>query len=93
VNRRSAESSGLVFGEETLDLYFDLVPPLSDNSCFPYSYQISVYTFCVYLGSSIYTPSTDGVMRDFHIGYVPATLGLALYILGCMDGLPSKHSE
>ncbi|KAH8803487.1 major facilitator superfamily domain-containing protein [Xylogone sp. PMI_703] len=45
-----------------------------------------VYTFCVYLGSSIYTPSTDGVMKEFNVGYVPATLGLALYILGYGTG-------
>ncbi|RFU23998.1 hypothetical protein B7463_g12343, partial [Scytalidium lignicola] len=44
------------------------------------------YTFCVYLGSSIYTPSTEGVMKKFNVSYVPATLGLALYILGYGTG-------
>ncbi|KAL6821571.1 major facilitator superfamily domain-containing protein [Trichoderma camerunense] len=43
---------------------------------------LSVYAFCVYLGSSIYTASTAGVMKEFGVNYVQATLGLAMYILG-----------
>lgn len=48
-----------------------------------FSNRNSIYTFCVYLGSSIYAPSTAGVMEEFNVGYMAATLGLALYILGC----------
>ncbi|KAM0263366.1 hypothetical protein ACHAQJ_001222 [Trichoderma viride] len=47
---------------------------------------ICIYAFCVYLGSSIYTPATAGVMKEFKVGYVPATLGLAMYILGYGTG-------
>jgi DHA1 family multidrug resistance protein-like MFS transporter len=42
----------------------------------------SIYTFTVYLGSSIYAPGEGGVMEEFHVGQTAASLGLALYVLG-----------
>jgi DHA1 family multidrug resistance protein-like MFS transporter len=43
---------------------------------------IFMYTFVVYLSSAIYTPSTQGVMEEFHVSNLTATLGLAMYVLG-----------
>jgi len=45
--------------------------------------QRSVYSFAVYVGSSIYSPTIPAVMEAFDIGQVPAPLGLALYVLAC----------
>jgi len=42
---------------------------------------ICLYTFAVYMGSAIYTPSIGGVMAEFHVGVTAASLGLALYVL------------
>ncbi len=44
---------------------------------------ICLYTFAVYLGSAIYTPSVEGVMRQFNVSYAAANLGLALFVFGC----------
>ncbi|SPO28998.1 probable FLR1 - Putative H+ antiporter involved in multidrug resistance [Ustilago trichophora] len=43
---------------------------------------ICLYTFTVYLGSSIYTPSVMGVMQQFKVSYAAANLGLALFVFG-----------
>lgn len=43
---------------------------------------IALYTFAVYVGSSIYTPSQEGVQELFHKSHVEGSLGLALYVLG-----------
>ncbi|KAJ1024854.1 hypothetical protein NDA16_002894 [Ustilago loliicola] len=43
---------------------------------------ICLYTFTVYLGSAIYTPSTMGVMQQFNVSYAAASLGLALFVFG-----------
>lgn len=43
---------------------------------------ICVYTFAVYLGSAIYTPSIYGVMQQFNVSYAAANLGLALFVFG-----------
>lgn len=43
---------------------------------------ICLYTFVVYTTSAIYTSSTEGVMKEFNVGLVEATLGLSLYVLG-----------
>jgi MFS transporter, DHA1 family, multidrug resistance protein len=40
----------------------------------------------VYMGSSIYTPSALGVMKEFHVGTEAASLGLALYVLAYGTG-------
>lgn len=45
------------------------------------SLQIYLYTLAVYMGSAIYTPSVQGVMDEFGVGSVAASLGLALYVL------------
>jgi DHA1 family multidrug resistance protein-like MFS transporter len=43
----------------------------------------SFYTFVVYGGSSIYVPSEEGVMQAFGVGIPKASMGLAIYVLGC----------
>lgn len=43
---------------------------------------IGLYTFAVYVGSSIYTPSQEAVQELFHVSHVEGSLGLALYVLG-----------
>ncbi|KAJ5612042.1 benomyl/methotrexate resistance protein [Penicillium lagena] len=45
-------------------------------------YPLYLYTFTVYAGSSLYTSSEQGIMDDFHVDQIEATLGLALYVLG-----------
>ena len=44
---------------------------------------ICLYTFTVYLGSAIYTPSIPGVMEQFGVSYAAASLGLSLFVFGC----------
>jgi MFS transporter, DHA1 family, multidrug resistance protein len=39
-------------------------------------------TFSVYIGSAIYSAGTQGVMMDFGVAQVPATLGLCLFVAG-----------
>lgn len=43
---------------------------------------ICLYTFAVYVGSSIYSPSQEAVQEVFHKSHVEGSLGLALYVLG-----------
>lgn len=43
---------------------------------------ICVYTFVVYTSSAIYTTSLEGIMSEFGVSRVQATLGLSLYVLG-----------
>jgi DHA1 family multidrug resistance protein-like MFS transporter len=43
---------------------------------------ISLYTFAVYVGSSIYSPAQPQVMEAFGVSDVEGALGLALYVLG-----------
>ena len=47
------------------------------------SFQICLYTFAVYMGSSIYTPSAGAIIEVFGVSATAASLGLALYVLGC----------
>jgi MFS transporter, DHA1 family, multidrug resistance protein len=49
-----------------------------------------VYTFTVYIGSSLYTSSEKGVMEEFNVCPVAASLGLALYVLACQSD-PTFH--
>ncbi|GAA5897660.1 hypothetical protein JCM6882_000062 [Rhodosporidiobolus microsporus] len=44
--------------------------------------QISLLTTVVYIGSAIYTPSSMGIMEEYGVAQVVATLGLTLFILG-----------
>ncbi|KIK59421.1 hypothetical protein GYMLUDRAFT_169583 [Collybiopsis luxurians FD-317 M1] len=46
------------------------------------AFSISLMTFSMYIGSAIYTPSIPGIMAEFNVSLVHATLGLSLYILG-----------
>ncbi|KYK59613.1 hypothetical protein DCS_00745 [Drechmeria coniospora] len=43
---------------------------------------ICLYTFVVYATSAIYTSSTYGIMEEFGVSQLEATLGLSLYVLG-----------
>ncbi|CAG9939099.1 unnamed protein product [Clonostachys rosea f. rosea IK726] len=43
---------------------------------------ICLYTFVVYTTSAIYVPSTEGIMKQFGVSSIVATLGLSLYVLG-----------
>ena len=45
------------------------------------SSMIYLYTMAVYMGSSIITSSTEGIMEEFHVGPSAASLTLALYTL------------
>ncbi|KAL1791827.1 hypothetical protein ACET3X_009578 [Alternaria dauci] len=46
------------------------------------TFEICFLTFSVYIGSAIYTPGLMGVMAEFGVAQVPATLGLTLYVAG-----------
>lgn len=46
------------------------------------SSQIWVLTFCIYIGSAIYTPAISGVTESFGVSTVAATIGLTLFVLG-----------
>ncbi|KAI9809338.1 MAG: hypothetical protein M1825_002630 [Sarcosagium campestre] len=50
------------------------------------SLTIGLYTFAVYMGSAIYTPSIPGVVEVFGVTSTVASLGLALYVLGYGTG-------
>jgi len=43
--------------------------------------QIMLYTLSVYMGSAIYSPSTEGVMVRFGVSIGSASLGLSMYVL------------
>ncbi|KAK5685342.1 hypothetical protein LTS10_003420 [Elasticomyces elasticus] len=45
------------------------------------SFEICMYSFAVYFGSSVYTSSIDGIMERSGVGVVTASLGFALYVL------------
>ena len=40
-----------------------------------------VYTFSVYIGSSLYTASTQDIMEIYGVGNIVASLGLTMYVL------------
>ncbi|KAF2200847.1 benomyl/methotrexate resistance protein [Delitschia confertaspora ATCC 74209] len=45
------------------------------------SILIYTYTLAVYMGSAIYAPSEEGVMRRFGVSIQSASLGLSMYVL------------
>lgn len=47
---------------------------------------ICLYTFVVYTTSAIYTSSEEGIMKEFGVSELLATLGLSLYVLGYGTG-------
>lgn len=47
---------------------------------------ICLYTFVVYTTSAIYTASTEGVIEEFNVSLLKATLGLSIYVLGYGTG-------
>lgn len=47
---------------------------------------ICLYTFVVYTTSAIYTSSVSGIMQEFGVSDLLATLGLSLYVLGYGTG-------
>ena len=46
------------------------------------TFEICLLTFSVYIGGAIYSAGTEGVMIDFHVSQVKATLGLTLFVAG-----------
>lgn len=48
----------------------------------PWTDHDSVYTFAIYVGSSIYTPAQPLIEEQLHVNHEEASLGLALYVLG-----------
>ncbi|KAI0111736.1 MFS general substrate transporter [Daldinia grandis] len=44
--------------------------------------QMGLYTFAVYIGSSLYAPAEIDVMASFGASYEVAALGIALYVFG-----------
>lgn len=46
------------------------------------TFIVAIYTFAVYVGSSIYTSSQGAVIEVFGVSHVESSLGLALYVLG-----------
>jgi DHA1 family multidrug resistance protein-like MFS transporter len=44
--------------------------------------EIVLLTFSIYIGSAIYTPGLMGVMAEFGVSQVAATLGLTLFVAG-----------
>jgi DHA1 family multidrug resistance protein-like MFS transporter len=46
------------------------------------TFLICLLTFSVYIGSAIYSAGTEGVMEQFHVSQVAATLGLTLFVAG-----------
>ncbi|KAK4506119.1 hypothetical protein PRZ48_004084 [Zasmidium cellare] len=44
--------------------------------------QLGLYTLATYGSSSLYVSSEGGVMQEFHVGYTPAALGLAINVIG-----------
>ena len=45
------------------------------------AFSISLLTFSIYIGSAIYTMSEIGIVKEFKVPEVKASLGLTLYIL------------
>ncbi|OBT82483.1 hypothetical protein VE02_08156 [Pseudogymnoascus sp. 03VT05] len=45
------------------------------------AFEICLYTFTIYIGSAIYVPSMEGVMKEFGVSEIVASLGLALYVI------------
>lgn len=45
------------------------------------TFILCFYTFVVYASSSIYIPSLPGIIAEYGVGQVEASLGLALYVL------------
>lgn len=43
-----------------------------------------MYSFTVYLGSSIYSPGVPQLVAEFGVSELVGSLGLALYVLACM---------
>jgi DHA1 family multidrug resistance protein-like MFS transporter len=46
------------------------------------TFQICLMTTGIYIGSAIYTPGVEDVMRVFGVSQVVATLGLCLFVAG-----------
>ncbi|CZR50664.1 related to FLR1-Putative H+ antiporter regulated by yAP-1 and involved in multidrug resistance [Phialocephala subalpina] len=49
------------------------------------SFLLALYTFAVYIGSSIYTPGMGEVEEKFDVSPTAAALGMSLYVLACMQ--------
>lgn len=56
------------------------------------TFAICLLTFSIYIGSAIYSAGTNGVMEQFGVGRVAATLGLCLFVAGYGLGPSMSHS-
>ncbi|KAH7013102.1 major facilitator superfamily domain-containing protein [Ilyonectria destructans] len=45
-------------------------------------FSINMYTFAIYIASSIYTPAVPEIVHIFGVSHTVASLGLGLYVLG-----------
>ncbi|KJZ69001.1 hypothetical protein HIM_11603 [Hirsutella minnesotensis 3608] len=54
----------------------------SNGKRFVVTLIICLYTFVVYTTSAIYVSSVEGVIDEFHVTQLEASLGLSLYVLG-----------
>ena len=50
------------------------------------SFAILIYTFGMYIGSSLYTASTEDIMHIFGVSRIAASVGLSIYVLGYSIG-------
>jgi hypothetical protein len=53
--------------------------------------QMAAYSLAVYCASSLYVPGEEGMMEEFQVGYTPAAVGLAIYVLGYGFGPVSTY--
>lgn len=87
-NRGSEPSSELEGAQEWIivDWYSDEDKENPQNwSAWKKAYlhlSINIYTFAIYMSSSIYTPAAPELIRIYGISNVTASLGLGLYVLG-----------
>ncbi|OCK86379.1 benomyl/methotrexate resistance protein [Lepidopterella palustris CBS 459.81] len=54
----------------------------SQRKKFFVTFEICLLTFSVYIGSAIYSAGIQGVMKQFGVSQVAATLGLTLFVAG-----------
>jgi DHA1 family multidrug resistance protein-like MFS transporter len=53
--------------------------------------QMAAYSLAVYCASSLYVLGEEGMMEEFQVGYTPAAVGLAIYVLGYGFGPVSTY--
>ena len=56
------------------------------------TFEVCFLTFSVYIGSAIYSAGIQGVMQEFGVSQVAATLGLTLFVTGLIVGSAGEHA-